>query len=213
MVHFKYIFFDLDGTLVDSSQGIKESFHYAFKKLNQETPDDKILRSFMGPPLEVSFASVLKADQVAAAIHHYRSFYKEKGIYGVRLYEGIPELLSRLNEAGCQIFVTTSKNEPTAHDLLSNLGIDRQFEQIFGALPDSFHKADVLRRALKTIKAAPEEAVIVGDTKFDIIGGKEVDLSTVGVLWGFGSQTELIEYGADKLVDSPQELLSILVQT
>ena len=202
MSHLKYIFFDLDGTLVDSSKGIQESFEYSFKQLGKECPEESIIKSFMGPPLEVSFASVLEESQVPEAINYYRSFYKEKGIWGVRLYERIPELLAQLKEAGYQIYVTTSKNQPTAQDLLANLAISEQFDDIFGSLPDSFHKADVLRRALRTI--------IIGDTKFDIIGGKEVGISTLGVLWGFGSQKELLENGADLLANSPKHILKIL---
>ena len=157
MSHLKHIFFDLDGTLVDSSKGIQESFEYSFKQLGKECPEESIIKSFMGPPLEVSFASVLEESQVPEAINYYRSFYKEKGIWGVRLYEGIPELLTKLKEAGYQIYVTTSKNQPTAQDLLANLAISEQFDDIFGSLPDSFHKADVLRRALQTLDANSEE--------------------------------------------------------
>ena len=82
MSHLKYIFFDLDGTLVDSSKGIQESFEYSFKQLGKECPEESIIKSFMGPPLEVSFASVLEERQVPEAINYYRSFYKEKGITG-----------------------------------------------------------------------------------------------------------------------------------
>ena len=144
MSHLKYIFFDLDGTLVDSSKGIQESFEYSFKQLGKECPEESIIKSFMGPPLEVSFASVLEERQVPEAINYYRSFYKEKGIWGVRLY------------------------------------------------------------------ANPEETIIIGDTKFDMIGGKEVGISTLGVLWGFGSQKELLENGADLLANSPNHILKIL---
>jgi len=200
MSHLKYIFFDLDGTLVDSSKGIQKSFEYSFKQLGKECPEESIIKSFMGPPLEVSFATVLEESQVPEAINYYRSFYKEKGIWGVRLYEGIPELLTQLKEAGYQIYVTTSKNQAPA----------QQFDDIFGSLPDSFHKADVLRRALQTLDANPEETIIIGDTKFDIIGGKEVGISTLGVLWGFGSQRELLENGADLLANSPKHILKIL---
>ena len=72
------IFFDLDGTLVDSSIGIHNGFTYTFEQLGVPSPDAKTIRGFMGPPLETSFASCLPTEQIESAIQLYRSYYKEK---------------------------------------------------------------------------------------------------------------------------------------
>ena len=71
------------------------------------------------------------------------------------------------------------------------LEIDKHFNGIFGSLPNSYHKADVITRALNNSHANLEQSIIVGDTKFDIIGGKSVGIATLGVLWGFGNKKEL----------------------
>ena len=93
MQNFKYIFFDLDGTLVDSSAGIKNAFHYAFTSLNIKTPDSKELDTFIGPPLEVSFASTVPETDLNQAISYFREYYKDKGVFEAQLYYGIKELL------------------------------------------------------------------------------------------------------------------------
>lgn len=90
------IFFDLDGTLVDSSIGIHNGFTYTFEQLGVPSPDAKTIRGFMGPPLETSFASCLPVDQVERAIQLYRSYYKEKGVYEAQFFPQIKELLTEL---------------------------------------------------------------------------------------------------------------------
>lgn len=206
----KYIFFDLDGTLVDSSKGIKASFAHTFQSLGQEIPDESVIDSFIGPPLEVSFATVVKPEDVSSAIDYYRQYYKEEGIYGVELYKGIPELLESLKQAGYSLYITTSKNEPTALQMAENLQINDYFAGILGSLPHSYHKADVIKRAIKESQADLSQVVIIGDTKFDMIGGKTVGIKTLGALWGFGKKADLIENGADFLARTPQEVFSLL---
>ena len=193
MQNFKYIFFDLDGTLVDSSIGIKNAFHYAFTSLHIKTPESKKLDTFIGPPLEVSFASTVP------------------GVFEAQLYYGIKELLIELEKSDYHIYITTSKNESMANKMAQYLKIDKYFNGIFGSLPNSYYKADVLARALNHSHATLEQSVIVGDTKFDMIGGKSVGINTLGVLWGFGKQDELTINGADFISDSPQNLLTTLI--
>ncbi|MBP2624130.1 HAD hydrolase-like protein [Streptococcus oricebi] len=206
----KYIFFDLDGTLVDSSKGIKASFAHTFQRLGQKIPGESVIDSFIGPPLEVSFARVVKPEKVSNAIDYYRQYYKEEGIYGVKLYTGILELLEGLKQRGHSLYITTSKNEATALQMAENLKINSYFTGIFGSLPDSYHKADVIKRALKDSQADLSQVVIIGDTKFDMIGGKEVGIKAMGALWGFGKKEDLLANGADCLAERPQAVLPLL---
>ena len=203
------IFFDLDGTLVDSSIGIHNGFTYTFEQLGVPSPDAKTIRGFMGPPLETSFASCLPADQVETAIQLYRSYYKEKGVYEAQLFPQIKNLLTELAQQ-YPLYITTTKNTPTAIDMTSNFEINQFFDGIYGSSPQALHKADVIRQALTTHDLAPEKVVIVGDTKFDMIGAQETGIKKLAVTWGFGDETELMTYHPDWIAHHPIDILQHL---
>ena len=203
------IFFDLDGTLVDSSVGIHNGFTYTFEQLGVPSPDAKTIRGFMGPPLETSFASCLPANQIETAIQLYRSYYKEKGVYEAQLFPQIKELLTELAKQ-YPLYITTTKNTPTAVDMTSYFGIDRFFDGIYGSSPQALHKADVIRQALTTHNLDPETVVIIGDTKFDMIGAQETGIKKLAVTWGFGDETELMTYHPDWIAHHPIDILQHL---
>lgn len=200
------IFFDLDGTLVDSSIGIHKGFTYTFEQLGVPSPDAKTIRSFMGPPLETSFASCLSPDQIELAIQLYRSYYKEKGVYEAQLFPQIKDLLTELAQQ-YPLYITTTKNTPTAIDMTSNLGIDHFFDGIYGSSPQALHKADVIRQALTAHNLAPENVVIVGDTKYDMIGAQETGIKKLAVTWGFGDVKDLMTYQPDWVAHQPADIL------
>lgn len=200
------IFFDLDGTLVDSSIGIHNGFTYTFDQLGVPSPDAKTIRGFMGPPLETSFASCLPAYQVETAIQLYRSYYKEKGVYEAQLFPQIKELLTELAKQ-YPLYITTTKNTPTAGDMTSYFGIDRFFDGIYGSSPQALHKADVIRQALTTHNLDPETVVIIGDTKFDMIGAQETGIKKLAVTWGFGDDKELMNFQPDWVAHQPTDIL------
>lgn len=200
------IFFDLDGTLVDSSIGIHNGFTYTFEQLGVPSPDAKTIRSFMGPPLETSFSSCLPADQIELAIQLYRSYYKEKGVYEAQLFPQIKDLLTELAEH-YPLYITTTKNTPTAVHMTSNFGIDHFFDGIFGSNPQALHKADVIRQALTAHHLAPETVVIIGDTKYDMIGAQETGIKKLAVTWGFGDVEDLMTYQPDWVAHQPTDIL------
>ena len=200
------IFFDLDGTLVDSSIGIHNGFTYTFEQLGVPSPDAKTIRSFMGPPLETSFSSCLPANQIELAIQLYRSYYKEKGMYEAQLFPQIKDLLTELAQQ-YPVYITTTKNTPTAVHMTSNFGIDHFFDGIFGSNPQALHKADVIRQALTAHNLAPENVVIVGDTKYDMIGAQETGIKKLAVTWGFGDVKDLMTYQPDWVAHQPTDIL------
>ena len=200
------IFFDLDGTLVDSSIGIHNGFTYTFEQLGVPSPDAKTIRSFMGPPLETSFSSCLPADQIELAIQLYRSYYKEKGVYEAQLFPQIKDLLTELAQQ-YPLYITTTKNTPTAVHMTSNFGIDHFFDGIFGSSLQALHKADVIRQALTAHSLAPENVVIVGDTKYDMIGAQETGIKKLAVTWGFGDVEDLMTYQPDWVAHQPTDIL------
>ena len=206
MTSISAIFFDLDGTLVDSSIGIHNGFTYTFDQLGVPSPDAKTIRGFMGPPLETSFASCLPADQVETAIQLYRSYYKEKGVYEAQLFPQIKDLLTELAQQ-YPLYITTTKNTPTAIDMTSNFEINQFFDGIYGSSPQALHKADVIRQALTTHNLDPETVVIIGDTKFDMIGAQETGIKKLAVTWGFGEEKDLMGYNPDWVAHHPTDIL------
>ena len=207
MTSISAIFFDLDGTLVDSSIGIHNAFSSTFKKLGVPCPDTKTIRSFMGPPLESSFETCLPKEKISEAVQTYRSYYKEKGIYEAQLFPQIVDLLEKLS-SNYPLYITTTKNTPTAQEMTKNLGIHHFFEGIYGSSPETPHKADVIRHALKTHQLAPEQVIIIGDTKFDMIGAQETGLKKLAVTWGFGENADLLIYQPDFIAHDPLEVLT-----
>ncbi|EHI70546.1 HAD hydrolase-like protein [Streptococcus ictaluri] len=205
------LLFDLDGTLVDSSIGILNAFRYTFKQMEIDCPDDLILSTYIGPPLEVTFQHFFKnSSLVETAINHFRQFYKEIGVSQVTLYPEIKQLLKALEEANYDLFVTTSKHQPMAIQMLTELGITSCFKGIIGSTSQRYHKVDVIQACLSQHHISPSQAAIIGDTAFDIIGGQEAGILTVGVTWGFGNQASLIEHNAHAIIDEPLNLLPVL---
>ena len=200
------IFFDLDGTLVDSSIGIHNGFTYTFEQLGVPSPGAKTIRGFMGPPLETSFASCLSPNQIEQAIQLYRSYYKEKGVYEAQLFPQIKELLAELAQQ-YPLYITTTKNTPTAVHMIAHFEIDHFFAGIYGSSPQAVHKADVIRQALATHKLEPEKVILIGDTKFDMIGAQETGIKKLAVTWGFGDEEELLTYQPDWVAHQPADIL------
>ena len=201
------IFFDLDGTLVDSSIGIHNAFTHTFKELGVPSPDARTIRGFMGPPLESSFATCLPKELISEAVQIYRSYYKEKGIHEAHLFPQIVELLQELSK-NYPLYITTTKNTPTAQDMIKNLGIHHFFDDIYGSSPEAPDKADVIRQALQTHQLAPEQTIIIGDTKFDMLGAQETGIQKLAVTWGFGEQADLLDYQPDYIAHKPLEVLA-----
>ena len=117
------LFFDLDGTLVDSSKGITESFQHTFDTLKVPQPDLKTIRSFMGPPLISSFEATLPETLVDQAVTIYRQYYHKKGQYKSTLFPQIVEALKALQDENIPLYVTTSKHEPVALQMCQDFGI------------------------------------------------------------------------------------------
>ena len=203
-------FFDLDGTLVDSSKGITESFQHTFDTLKVPQPDLETIRSFMGPPLISSFEATLPETLVDQAVTIYRQYYHEKGQYKTTLFPQIVDALESLKNNGFELYVTTSKYEPVALQMCQDLGIADYFNGIYGSSPVYVHKADVIQHTLSINNIPKEEALIIGDTKFDLIGGQTVGIKTMAVTWGFGNLEELLLYSPDYICHSPLDILETL---
>ncbi|MEG1448591.1 MAG: HAD hydrolase-like protein [Oscillospiraceae bacterium] len=215
MNEYKYIFFDLDGTITNSEEGITKSVQYALKKFGIDE-DRKCLTPFIGPPLSESFKEIYGFDdkKIEKAIEYFREYFSQKGIKEHSLYEGMDVLFPSLKDSGKTIVLATSKPEIFARNILDQYDITKYFDYICGASFDEARssKSDVLRYAIETVSPDSLSAcVMVGDRKYDVLGAKEVGMETIGVAFGFGGHEELEAAGAKFVVDTVSELASVLL--
>ena len=206
---YDVILFDLDGTLTDSAEGIINSVVYALERMGIPYTDKRELRRFVGPPLQDAFRDYygLSEDEVTNAVRTFREYFTEKGIYENAVYDGVPEMLEALQKAGCTLAVATSKPEAFAEQILAYFGLSKYFTAVAGASMGGTSKPIVIRKALQKLGTEPSRRVLmVGDREHDVLGAKEVGLPSLGVLYGYGSEAELCEAGADLIARTPQEI-------
>lgn len=212
----KYVFFDLDGTISDSAQGIVNAAIYALKKLGIDESDREGLKRFVGPPLSESFPMYygLSPEKTKEATVHFRSYYAEKGVLENEMYPGIEALLSRLHSAGKILAVATSKPEKPAREILARYGIDHKFAYIAGASFDETRgkKDEVIKYALETLDIKdPARVLMVGDRSHDVLGASKHGIPCIGVLYGYGSREELCGAGAFRIAKTVDEVGDIIL--
>ena len=208
----KAIFFDLDGTLTDSGEGIINCATLALEHFGLPVPSREEMGVFVGPPLDKTFMEFgVPAEKAQEAIDVFRSRYLVVGKYENHPYPGIHDLLSRLKAQGHRLFVATSKPEETAVDILHKFELAEFFEEICGASFDHsrVHKADVLAHLLTKIGGA-ENALMVGDTEFDVLGAKAHGIATIGVSWGYGKVEAMETAGAVAIAHTMDELFDYI---
>ena len=209
---YDFILFDLDGTLTDSGPGILNALGYTFDRLGLAPPDEQVKRRFIGPPLLVSFQTLVGLDEPGArrAIGLYREYYRAKGIYENEPYPGVREMLSALKTAGKRLAVASTKPQAMVETVLTHFDLARHFDAYCGALADDESKADVIARATDALGALGESTIMVGDRHHDVTGAHERGLPCVGVTWGYAEEGEFARCGADFTADSPQALTRLL---
>jgi len=214
---YKNYLFDLDGTLTDSAQGIKNSIIYSLKKADLPVLPECILDKFIGPPLHESYAKYCNLDEEDAdlLVKYYREYFKPYGLYENEVYPGIEALLKTLKEQGKTVLLATSKPEEFAKEILRHFGLDKYFDFVAGATMDEkrVRKADVIAYALESCHISNlSEVVMIGDREHDVLGAKENELDSIGVLYGYGNYEELKAAGANYIIEKPEEILNIVLK-
>ena len=208
----KTILFDLDGTLTDSGEGIINCAIVALEHFHLPIPSREELRVFVGPPLQESFLRFgVPADRVDEAIAVYRSRYIPIGKFENIPYPGIRELLEALKAEGHKLYVATSKPETMSVEILEHFGLAKYFDQICGASMDASRstKEAVIAYLLEQNGRA-DNMVMVGDTKYDVIGAKKHGIPTIGVAWGYGEVADMLAAGAAAIAQTTEELYALI---
>ena len=209
----KAVVFDFDGTLCDTGVGVKKSAKYALDAFGIKAPEWEELDFFIGPPLLVTFQerfnqSVTDAEKL---VKKYRERYTNIGLYESEFYNGIPQLIKDLKSQGFKLGIASSKLINYVEELLIKAGLKDYFDCIsavsFNA--DCESKQSILSRCVNELGIEPADAIMVGDRFYDMDGAREAGVPSVGVLWGFGNKFELIESGADYVIDKIEDIESI----
>ena len=210
---YKAIFFDLDGTLTESGEGITKSVQYALEKLGKPEEDLDKLRVFIGPPLMEQFMKYADVDETEArrAVEYYRERYAVKGIFENRPYDGVENLLRELKGRGYILAVASSKPEYYVTKILYYFNLSSYFEVVVGSEMNGARtsKTEVIEEALKRLNMSDrrKEVLMVGDKEHDVLGARAAGLACVAVGYGYGTKEELTAAQPLKIVASIEELL------
>lgn len=212
---YNYVFFDLDGTLTQSEFGILQAIEYTLDKMGEKDCSKETMLKFIGPPLYDSFVQFLGYDDERAtkAVKIYRDYYERETLFNAPLYEGIKDLLEKLNNEGKKLYVVTSKVEDMAKKIVAYFQIDVFFTGVVGSDPDSkTHGKDQLINRVLNMENITDKSlcVMIGDRKFDINAANKVGIDSIGVEYGYGSRKELEECNSTYIVKTPLEILDVV---
>lgn len=212
---WKYILFDLDGTVTDSREGILNCVRYALEAAGKPVPPEQELLQFIGPPLIDSFQSFSGMSQAEAqqAVEKYRERYGEVGLFENKLYKGIDTVLAGLKEKGFLVALATSKPEKYSVRILEHFGILKYFDEVVGSTMDGSRnkKEDIIKEVFRRMDITDllkPQVIMVGDRKHDILGAKECGIASLGVYYGFAPEHELEDYHADYIIHELEEMFS-----
>ncbi|MBE6349823.1 MAG: HAD family hydrolase [Spirochaetaceae bacterium] len=215
MKQYKYIFFDLDGTLTNPEMGITNCVAFALEKFGIHVENKKTLRKFIGPPLIPAFQQFygLTKEESTQALIFYRERFSTLGLFENEIYPNIEDVLKTIKYKNKKIILATSKPEVYAQKILEHFGLHSYFDYIVGATMDESRseKDAVIAYALKCANITDKSSVImIGDTKFDGIGAAKNNIDFLGVLYGFGSKIDLELAGAKYFAEDVLDILTYI---
>lgn len=211
----KYVFFDLDGTLLNTFRGVSNAVKYTMEYYGIPVPDENEMRKYLGPPLRDSFSRFagIPDDKLDEAIIKFREYYFDKGIYEYEFFEDLKPSFAKLRQMGIKLAVATSKLEKGAFTILEHAGIIDEFDFICGSTADESRssKDQVVSHVLKHFNITDKsEVILIGDRDNDITGAHKNGIKCCGFLSGFGSIEEMNEFGADYTIKYISDIFEIL---
>jgi len=207
--------FDLDGTLTDPRRGLVNCVQYAFEAMRKSCPPEEELLQYIGPPLRRMFATLLNTSdtgKIEQAVSLYRERYSQKGVYETQAYPGVPEMLRECRGLAARTYLATSKPRVFAERIIAHLGFANDFAGIYGVELDGRldDKALLLEHLLDREALTAGSCVMIGDRAADIVAAKANHMPSIGVLWGYGSEEELLAAGAGTICRRPEEIAGLL---
>lgn len=212
--NYEVVMFDFDGTVSDSAQGVRQSIEYTLRKIGKNVPNLDDTSLYVGPPLLTTFQVLcgLSKEEAETALDIYIKEYSARGKYKNYAYNGIEKLVKDIQSTNSKAVVTTSKYEPFAYECLEIIGLKGVFDGVYGASKDGSRKekADIINYALKDINGSVKNAVLIGDSAFDTKGAVKTGCDFIGVTYGFGKKSQMIDAGGQKFADTVQDIYKFL---
>ncbi len=225
---YRFIFWDMDGTIVNTYEGVSKCVQYALEPYGIYIEGEENIRHFIGPPLRESFPKYagIPQEKVEEVVARFRERYNPIGVFECELFPGVRETMEAFHEAGLVQVLTSSKIEERCRDILNKFNLTEYLDEIVGASPDGRidSKIEVLNEAFRRLSLSylgdgtadhpgyrKEDTVLIGDTKYDADGARQAGINCIGVSYGFGTREELTERGAVCVYDSLDELREDLI--
>ncbi len=190
MKKYEYILFDLDGTLLDSSEGVWGSIRYTLERFGLPEPTQDELYAWLGPPVKLSLRNFysLSEPELEEAVAVFRQRYNSTDLYNAQVYPGMPALLGDLKKVGRKVGVATYKKIDSALDVLRHFELLPYFDEVRGADNEGrFSKHDIINQCLAALGAKdPRAAVMIGDTKYDAEGARRAGVDFIRASYGYG---------------------------
>ena len=190
---YKTILFDLDGTLLDTTDGVIEAVKITIQELGLKMPNEDVLKAFVGPPMQSSFQKYFDLDKETALknANLFRANYKKHSLFIAKPYAGSLELLEYLKENGCKLAVATNKSHENAMGILDKFGISKYLDYALGSdLEGKLTKKDIVNICIEKLNAKKEECVLIGDSTADSTGAKEAGIDFIALTYGFGFKSK-----------------------
>ena len=187
------ILFDLDGTLIDSTEAILESFAVAFKTFGKDVPEDKRIKAEIGHPLDVMFLTLgVGKDKVEAYVYAYKMHYREISCAKTVL---LPDALEAVKLASkyATLGVVTTKTAKYSIELLEHMGLMDYFDVLIGRedVINPKPHPEPIEKALAKLPSDTSEVWMIGDTCMDMIAARDANVDSVGVVCGYGTVESL----------------------
>lgn len=217
MSKYKYILFDLDGTLTDPYEGITRSVQYALDHFGIKDVPQPELKKFIGPPLKASFMEYYGFDDAKAelAVEKYRERFRDTGIFENEIYDGVEHMLGTLKDRGLVLAIASSKPTEFVERILKHFHIYDYFANITGSFMDGRRtdKYEVIMAAMEALAVADTAQVLmVGDRHHDVDGAVRAGVDCVGAAFGYGGRAELEQAGATAVVDCVAALEQFILE-
>lgn len=212
----KLLIFDFDGTIMDTRRTIVYAKQETMRIMGLEVFDEETCASTIGLSAKIGFEKLypeMDEKQIDDMVVLYRDiFEKAKETMPPVLFQNVTECLEKLQQKGYELTIATSRNTKSIHEFLDKFELNKIFKYVLGGDDTKLLKPnpEPVFKTLEDLNYKPEETMVIGDMPFDIMMGKGAGVLTLGVTYGNASRNELLESGADYVIDDIKELLDIL---